>query len=110
MNQSLNPVPDEQSPLPRALRNSLITGLFSRDSTNRRSGDQVALGALSARSSRSFGYRLGPKASAMRASNSFFTSVFGSGSSTGKCSEPLVLMYCSVSSASCPITDPLCGR
>jgi hypothetical protein len=56
------------------------------------------------------GYRVGPKASAIRASNSFFTSCFGSGLSTGKCSEPLVFVYPSVSLASCGITEPLCGR
>lgn len=56
-----------------------------------------------ARSSQSVGYGLGPKASAIRVSNSFLTSVFGSGLSTGKCSEPLVLVfvYASVSLASC---------
>jgi hypothetical protein len=61
-------------------------------------------------SSRSFAYRLRSKASAIRASNSFFTSFFGSGLSTGKCSEPLVFVYPSVSSASRGITEPLCGR
>ena len=66
--------------------------------------------AVSGLVERSFGYRLGPKASAIRASNSFFTSFFGSGSSTGKCSEPLVFVYPSVSLASRGITEPLCGR
>jgi hypothetical protein len=56
-----------------------------------------------------FGYRVGPKASAIRASSSFFTSFFGSGLSTGKWSEPLVFVYPSVSLASCEITEPLCG-
>ncbi len=51
-----------------------------------------------------------PKASAIRTSSSFFTSSFGSGRSTGKCREPLVLVYPSVSSASAVSTEPLCGR
>jgi hypothetical protein len=59
---------------------------------------------------RGVGYRLGAKASAIRASNSFFTSFFGSGLWTGKWSDPLVFVYPSVSLASCGITEPLCGR
>ena len=52
-------------------------------------------------------YRLGPNASAMRTSKSFFTSFSGSGVSTGKCRELLVFAYPLVSSPSCAITEPL---
>ena len=41
-----------------------------------------------------------PKASAIRTSRSFLTSASGRGSSTGKCSDPLVEVYAAVSSAS----------
>ena len=50
------------------------------------------------------------KASAIRTSRSLLTSASGSGSSTGKCSDPLVEVYAAVSSASRGMTDPLCGR
>jgi hypothetical protein len=50
------------------------------------------------------------KASAIRTSRSFLTSASGRGSSTGKCSDPLVEVYAAVSFLSWGITDPQCGR
>jgi glutamate dehydrogenase len=50
------------------------------------------------------------EASPIRTARSFFTSASGRGSSTGKCSDPLVEVYAAVSLASWGITDPLCGR
>ena len=57
-----------------------------------------------------FAYRPRREASAIRTSNSFFTSFFGSGLSTAKCNELLVFVYPSVSLASCGSTLPLWGR
>jgi hypothetical protein len=56
------------------------------------------------------GYRLLDETSAIRATRSFFTSVFGRGLSTGKWSDPFVPENPFVAVASAGITDPLCGK